>query len=834
MGPAIGNHQRRLSGLKSAMQPVDPILATIMDACRVLGDGIIVTAADLDRPGPRIVHVNDALCRITGYRPDELIGNTPRLLQGVKTNRAVLAALRSSLDVHRQFAGEVVNYRKGGREYSVELQIAPVAGPDGRPLYWLSLHRDVTEIRRTEAELREREFRFRSLLGNMRDIIVCHGERGGDPHGYTDGASLLGRDVQRMAGTLMGDKANIDLWYRSIHPDDREAYLGAERRRKERGEAYTLEYRITHPVTGELRWMQETGWSVPLLEGDRSFLDSYIIDITDRKRAESLLAGQNRVLEMIARSVALEDALDALVRFIEGESAGMLGSILLLDEEGLHLRHGAAPSLPPSYVRAIDGVTIGPKVGSCGTAAYRREAVIVADTQEDPLWADYRDLARTHGLRSCWSTPIFSDQGRVLGTFAMYYRTVRRPTAAELKLIDIATHVAGIAIGRRRAEAAQDESEERFRTLADSVPVLIWMSDANGQCIFVNRPWLGYTGRTLMEEFGDRFAESIHADDRARVQGDRRDATETGAMFTGEYRLRRADGAYRWFLDVAGPRRTEDGDYVGHIGVLVDVTERRELEEQLRQMQRLEAIGQLTDGLAHEFNNLLTVVHGNVDMIMAQVGNDGRLAPLLQLIKLAAERGGDLTRRLLAFARRQPLRPEIVDANGLIAGMQEMLRQALDRRVTIDCRCDPALWLTVVDPAQLQAALLGIALNGGDAMPEGGRLTIRTANRLVPDSTAATRDGPGPGPYVVIAVEDTGVGMSADIRRRAIEPFFTTKELGKGSGLGLSMVYGFAKQSRGHVDIESEIGRGTTVTLYLPRAASDAAERAADATLAVT
>src|SRR5262249_37503825 len=437
MGPAFGNHQRRLSGLKSPMQPVDPILATIKDACRVLGDGVMVTAAELDRPGPRIVHVNDALCRITGYRPDELIGNTPRLLQGVKTNRAVLAAMRSSLDVHRQFAGELVNYRNGGREYSVGLQIVPVAGPDGTLLYWLSVHRDVTEIRRTEAELREREFRFRSLLGNMRDIIVCHGEQGSDSHGYADGASLLGRDVQRMAGTLKGDKANIDLWYRSIHPDDRDAYLAAEQRRKERGEAYTLEYRITHPVTGELRWMQETGWSVPLLDGDRSFLDSYIIDITDRKRAESLLAGQNRVLEMIARGVPLEDTLDALVRFIEGASAGMLGSILLLDEEGLHLRHGAAPSLPPAYVRAIDGVTIGPQVGSCGTAAYRREAVIVADTQEDPLWADYRDLARTHGLRSCWSTLIFSDQGRVLGTFAMYYRTVRRPTAAELKLIDI-------------------------------------------------------------------------------------------------------------------------------------------------------------------------------------------------------------------------------------------------------------------------------------------------------------------------------------------------------------------------------------------------------------
>src|SRR5262245_53627520 len=194
------------------MQPVDPILDTIKDACRVLSDGVIVTAAGLDRPGPRIVHVNDALCRLTGYRSDDLIGNTPRLLQGAKTNRAVLGAMRSALDVHRQFAGELINYRKDGREYCVQLQVVPLAGPDGALLYWLSLHRDVTESRRTEAELREREFRFRSLLGNMRDIIVCHGERGSDPHGYLSGASLLGRDVQRMAGTLKGDKANIELW----------------------------------------------------------------------------------------------------------------------------------------------------------------------------------------------------------------------------------------------------------------------------------------------------------------------------------------------------------------------------------------------------------------------------------------------------------------------------------------------------------------------------------------------------------------------------------------------------------------------------------------------
>jgi PAS domain S-box-containing protein len=555
------------------MPASDPLLAVIRDIAGQLDDGVIVTTPELEPPGPRIVHVNEALCRITGYRAEELIGQTPRLLQGAKTSRGLRETMRSALETHGQFAGEIVNHRKDGRDYAVALQIVPVSDPAGALRYRLALHRDVSRGQRLEAELREREFWFRSLLGNMRDIIVCHGESGPGPHGYQEGAVLLGRDVQRIAGTLRGDKANIDLWYRSIHPDDRAAYLEAERRRKERDESYSLEYRITHPATRELRWMQETGWSVRLLEGDRRYFDSYIIDVTERKRAEELLAGQNRVLEMIARGRPLPETLDALTRFIEAQCQGMLCSILLLDEAGAHLQHGAAPSLPQEYSRAVHGLPIGPRAGSCGTAAHRREPVIVTDTYNDPLWADYRKLAMAYELRSCWSTPIFSEQGRVLGTFAMYYRTVRSPSAAEQKLIGIATHVAGIAIERRRAEAAQAESEERFRNLADSAPALMRMSDAGGQCIYVNRLWLDYTGCTMMQAFGRGFVEAIHPDDHQRFLAKERAAIEERRAWTIEYRLRGAQGGYRWFLESAAPRFNDGGDYIGHIGISIDVTE---------------------------------------------------------------------------------------------------------------------------------------------------------------------------------------------------------------------------------------------------------------------
>jgi PAS domain S-box-containing protein len=806
--------------------PDDPLLGVIQDATRLLNDGVVITTADLDQPGPRIVHVNDAFCRITGYRRDELIGRTPRLLQGARTNRGVLATLRAALEVQRPFSGEIVNYRKDGGDYPVQLQVVPLGDAAGQPRYWLSLHRDISETRRTEAELRDREYRFRSLLSNMRDIIVCHGVSGAGPHGYEAGALLLGRDVQRIAGTRQGEKANVDLWYRSIHPDDRDAYLTAERRRKELGEAYTLEYRVIHPATRELRWMRESGWAVQQLEGDRRFFDSYIIDITEQKRVEELLAGQNRILEMIARGRPLTDTLDGLARFIESQSDGMLCSILLLDEDGRHLRHGAAPSLPEAYNGAIHGLAIGPNAGSCGTAAYRREPVVVTDTHEDPLWADYRQLATAYELRSCWSTPIFSEEGRVLGTFAMYYRNVRSPSPAELKLIDIATHVAGIAIERKRREAAQGESEERFRNLADSVPALVWMSDAGGQCIYVNQPWLAYSGRTLMQEFGRGYADGIHPDDRPRALADKAQATEQRAVFASEYRVRRADGAYRWFLNTAAPRFTQggDGEYIGHLGILIDVTDRRNLEEKMREMHRLEGIGRLTEGLAHDFNNLLTVILSNADSLLALARDESRQAALLRMIQRAAERGAGLTRQLLAFARRQPLQPQPTDIARLLLHLEDPLRRTVGERIALGCVPRPDLWLALVDPAPLEAALLNLAENARDAMPDGGSLTIGAVNRSVDE---AGDDLPA-GHYVALTVADTGVGMSADTRRRAIEPFFTTKPVGQGAGLGLSMVYGFAKQSRGTVVIDSEVGRGTTVTLFLPRARTPMPARSDD------
>ncbi|CAA9357772.1 MAG: hypothetical protein AVDCRST_MAG90-2756, partial [uncultured Microvirga sp.] len=251
-----------------------------------------------------------------------------------------------------------------------------------------------------------------------------------------------------------------------------------------------------------------------------------------------------------------------------------------------------------------------------------------------------------------------------------------------------------------------------------------------------------------------------------------------------------------------------------------------EAQEQLRQSQKMEAVGQLTGGIAHDFNNLLQVVIGNLEILQRNLPDDtARLRRSAENAMNGARRAAALTWRLLAFSRRQPLAPQPVDVNGLVAGMSELLGRTLGETVGLETALSDGLWRAEADPNQLENAMLNLAVNARDAMPDGGKLTIETANARLDRAYAARNAGTTPGHYVAVAVSDTGTGMDKQTLERVFEPFFTTKEVGKGTGLGLSQVYGFVKQSGGHVKIYSEPGEGTSVKLYLPRSVGDAAER---------
>jgi signal transduction histidine kinase len=263
-----------------------------------------------------------------------------------------------------------------------------------------------------------------------------------------------------------------------------------------------------------------------------------------------------------------------------------------------------------------------------------------------------------------------------------------------------------------------------------------------------------------------------------------------------------------------------------------DISQRRETEGKLRQAQKMEAIGQLTGGIAHDFNNLLTVVLGNIDVLVESLAVNDKLRRVAEAARDAALRGATLVARLLAFARRQALAPRPVDVNALAGSVEDLLRRTIGETIAIAMTRAPDLWRANIDPVQMENALLNLALNARDAMPGGGTLTIETAN--APLAGSEGQDAPAAGDYVMVAVRDTGTGMTADVRSRAFDPFFTTKPVGEGSGLGLSMVYGFVRQSGGYVRIDSEVGQGTTVRMYLPRAQDAPAAEAPQASVAPT
>ncbi len=258
-----------------------------------------------------------------------------------------------------------------------------------------------------------------------------------------------------------------------------------------------------------------------------------------------------------------------------------------------------------------------------------------------------------------------------------------------------------------------------------------------------------------------------------------------------------------------------------------DLTEKTAMESLLRQTQKMEAIGTLTGGLAHDFNNILAIVVGNLDLMIDGLRSDRQLLGLATAALSAAERGADLTRRLLAFARQQPLAPQVVQVNELVRGIVILLRRVLGESIEISLALAPDLWPVVIDPAQLEAALTNLATNARDAMPRGGTLHIATHNRSLDAANTAVGADLAVGDYVMIEVTDSGSGMDEEVRKRIFEPFFTTKEIGKGSGLGLSMVFGFVKQSGGHIGLDSSEGVGTTFRLFLPRATGSALSEAA-------
>ncbi|MGE3905701.1 MAG: PAS domain-containing protein [Reyranellaceae bacterium] len=642
------------------------------------------------------------------------------------------------------------------------------------------------ERQRSEQALRERE----AELARVQQI----GKVGGVEVDLRDGFRNRRSPEYLVIHGLPPEAVNEthEDWVARIHPEDRER-TEAEFKQAVAGDVrdYYSEYRIVRPSDGQVRWIAVKAYIDRDESGRALRLVGAHIDVTELRRAERALLESEQRFRLIADSAPVPmwvSELDGSRAFANRAYCEFLG---VSYEEALtfdwrHLLH------PDDLPRILQEQIAGESSRRSFTleARYRRS---------DGLWRWIRSQ----------SQPRWGVNGEHIGFIGVAYDvTEARQAEAEL---------------RRRNEslagqvAARTRERDRIWNVSQDLLLVV---DAAGNWISVNPAWQRTLGWTEAELLGGLLPALEHPEDRPEGAAPGAQFSLHGRPPRFESRFRHKNGSWRWISWTTAA----DASQIYAVGR--DVTAEklaqaslRTTEEQLRQAQKMEAVGQLTGGIAHDFNNLLTGIIGGLDVIGRRIaaGRYDDVQRFIEPVVASAHRAAGLTHRLLAFSRRQSLDPRPIDANQLVAGMEELLRRSLGEQHELRLRFDQALWTAEADANQLESALLNLALNARDAMSGGGVLTVSTENATIGAGAATPDGGIAPGEYVLISVADTGSGMAPDLVARAFDPFFTTKPIGQGTGLGLSMVYGFARQSRGHVSISSAVGQGTTVRLYLPR-----------------
>ena len=824
-------------------------------AASVCATRMPMVVSDPRQPDNPIVFVNDSFCRLTGYPREMIVGRNCRFLQGPETDPATVARIREAVRAQQSIEIDIRNHRRDGTPFWNRLLMAPVRDQAGEVAYFFASQVDVTLERE---RLEGLEFRNAALLAEVSDRLRAQEESEARLR-YATQAGLLGvweLDLQDSA--LSADAATRAIHGRNpalpfsyadlqacIHPDDLPRVNEATARAAETGAEYAIEYRVLRP--GGTGWVEARAQVVPPTAGAPLRLAGVFMDVTERREA---------TLRLQLSEASLRLATDAAE---VGTWDLDLGTDVLTWTDRTKAMFGLRPDEPCSMADFYAG--LHPDDRAHVTAAFTAAIDPVERATYD---VEYRTLGKHDGALR-W----VAAKGRGIFHGGLCVRAVG--TALD--------------ITARKAERTRQDLllalSGTMRTLADPAAILAAAATMLGRHLGAQRVGWGQVqpgADVMVTETGyadglpplhgpipmDRYGKANLVQ---RLAGLTLAVPDTGvpdqadgnwaALGIGaviSVPLMR-DGMLRaaLFVNAAAPRAwtADEVRLVEDVAALVwDAVERaraeanlrelnatlearveertaelRRAEDALRQAQKMEAVGQLTGGIAHDFNNLLTGITGALELLQRRVGEGryGEIGRFASVATTSANRAAALTQRLLAFARRQPLDPKPVAANRLVADMEDLLRRTLGPGIALEMVLSGGLWGTLCDPNQLESALLNLAINARDAMPEGGRLTVETANAHLDDAYARAEGFEvRPGQYVSISVTDTGVGMEPAVAARIFEPFFTTKPIGQGTGLGLSMLYGFVKQSDGHVRVYSEPGRGTTMRLYLPRHAGAA------------
>ncbi len=756
-------------------------------ACNaVLRSGMAMMVTDPHLADNPIVFVNDACLRLTGYTAEQLLGRNCRLLQGPRTDpdssRRIAAAVRSGISAD----AEILNYRSDGTPFLNRLCITPLAGADGSVAFFMATVAEI--VSESVASATPAQIAPAADATNERLQAALAGSGLAAAFEWEIAAERIVGDA-RFAALYGIDPAEAlsgispARFVSQIHPSDRTRMRLAIGGMLRGAELLSREFRLTLP-NGKVRWMHARARCLYDADDRPVSFSGALVDIAEQKRVQEQL----RVAQTAGGIGTFEYTDGFATVSVSQQFCQLLG---LHPSAELPVRTvnnvvlpGDPPLLDPNGARA--GGTMGAEIET----RIRR-----------PSDGEIRWLARRGEQVDGRPDDETNQPDRFCGV--IYDITTAKLVEKQLRFLNETLEL-------RVAESTR-ERDVVWRTSQD----LFVLCDLSGTIRSVNPAWTASLGFRIEDIVGTPFEALVHPDDLplARAQFA---ACLNEHRHPIDLRLRAADGGWRRY----SWQYSRDNDAFYAAGR--DVTERFQLEEQLRQSQKMEAVGQLTGGIAHDFNNLLTGIAGSLELLGTRVAQ-GRFKDVERYINAAqgaARRAASLTHRLLAFSRRQTLDPKPTDINALLQGLEELVRRTVGPQVAVHTVLAADPWTTMVDPNQLENAVLNLCINARDAMPDGGSITVETANVALDDSAAREHDIP-PGHYVSLSVSDTGTGMTPDVIARAFDPFFTTKPIGEGTGLGLSMIYGFMRQSGGQVRIQSEPGRGTVMRLYLPRHLGD-------------